>query len=76
VPGDTVEIVQLPPASPLAGRPTTPQVLVASALVFSAHADSAGSDSTLVTLVVPAASAPTVAGAAGAGLVALVKVPS
>jgi hypothetical protein len=76
VPGDTVEVVQLPPASPVAGQPTTPQVLVPAAQVFSAHADSAGSDSTLVTVVVPAASAPTVAAAAAAGLVALVKVPS
>lgn len=76
VPGDTVEIVQLPPASPVAGQPTTPQVLVAAAQVFSARADSAGSDSTLVTAVVPSANAPAVAAAAGAGLVALVKVPA
>jgi hypothetical protein len=80
--GDTVRVIQLPPKNaavtgPVAGG-TAPQavVLVATAQVFSAHADPSNAGGTVVSLVVSTQESTEVAAASAAGLVALVQVPS
>ena len=75
VPGDTVQVLRLPPATGT-GAPVIPDVVVAEATVFAAVPDPVQAGATLLTLLVPAADAPAVAGASGAGAAALVKVPA
>lgn len=80
--GDTVRVIQLPPKNAavtgtVAGG-TAPQavVLVATARVFSAHADPSNAGGTVVSLVVSTQRSTDVAAASAAGLVALVQVPN
>lgn len=80
--GDRVRVIQLPPKNAVAtgegGGSGAPQavVLVATALVFSAHADPSNAGGTVVSLVVSTQESTEVAAASAAGLVALVQVPS
>ena len=74
-PGDTVQVLRLP-AQATAEAEALPQVAVARATVFAAVPDPVQAGATLLTLLVPAADGPAVAGASGAGAAALVKVPS
>jgi hypothetical protein len=72
VPGDVVEVAGLPAAN--ATTPGAPQVLVERAVVFAVRDDPATPGGTLLTLVVPAAQAVSVAAAGMAGQVALIRV--
>jgi SAF domain len=81
VPGDKVEVLQLPTknAGPSSspGSPATAAVaavLVPVAMVYDVRANPSASGGTLLTLVVPTASAFGVAQASNNGLIALVKV--
>lgn len=75
-PGDTVEILQLPPKNTAVGsaKPLSATVLDASATVYSSAADPSQSGGTLLTLVVPTSVAAAVAVASDAGLIALIRV--
>lgn len=77
-PGDTVEILQLPPKN--TGGVSTPArsatVLATTAAVYSSATDPSQSGGTLLTLVVPKAIAAAVATASNAGLIALIRVGS
>ena len=84
-PGDVVQVFRLPGAvaqnaAPTdgSGQPAAGPVpaLLAKGVVFAARPDPAVTGGWLVTVTVPAAAAPAVAGASGAGLVALVAVAS
>ena len=82
VPGDKVEVLQLPtknaaPSSPSSGGPAATAaaaVLVAVATVYDVRANPATSAGTLLTLVVPTVSAFGVAQASNDVLIAVVKV--
>jgi SAF domain len=80
VPGDKVEVLQLPtknagPSSPSSGTPAAAAaVLVPAATVYDVRANPSTSGGTLLTLVVPTAAAYGVAQASNNGLIALVKV--
>lgn len=77
VPGDTVQVLQLPPAAAAGGgAAAVPDVVVEKATVFAAVPDPVQAGGTLLTLLVPAGQAAAVAGASGAGAAALVKVPA
>jgi hypothetical protein len=75
-PGDTVEILQLPPKNTAGGSATPPSstVLADSATVYSSATDPSQSGGTLLTLVVPKSVAAAVAAASNAGLIALIRV--
>ena len=74
-PGDTVQVLRLPPAGGT-GAPAVPEVVVARAMVYASLPDPVQAGATLLTLLVPAEQAAAVAGAGGAGGAALVKVPA
>ena len=73
-PGDTVQILRLPPAGGDAAA--APVVVAATASVFAALPDPVQTGSTLLTVLVPAEQAAAVAGASGAGAAAVMKVPA
>jgi hypothetical protein len=75
-PGDTVEILQLPPKNTAGGSATPPSatVLADSATVYSSATDPSQSGGTLLTLVVSKSVAAAVAVASNAGLIALIRV--
>jgi hypothetical protein len=75
VPGDQVQVLRLPPQGGT-GPAVVPDVVVVKAAVFAAVPDPVQAGSTLLTLLVPAEQAAAVAGASGAGAVALLKVPA
>lgn len=72
-PGDTVEVVAVPPAA-ASGALGTPQILVEQARVFASRPDAAQSGNTLLTLLVPRSSATAVASASAAGQISLIRV--
>lgn len=74
-PGDTVEILQLPPKNTASGSaPPLATVLADRATVYSSATNPSQSGGTLLTLVVPKSVAAAVAAASNAGLVALIRV--
>ena len=73
--GDLVEVLRIPPANATpSDSADVAQVLLASAPVWSIHADPAHAGGALLTLTVPDVSVPGVAAANGLGQVAVVKV--
>jgi hypothetical protein len=82
LPGDKVEVLQLPtknagPSSPSSSPSSAAAgsaILVPAATVYDVRANPSTSGGTLLTLVVPRASAYGVAQASNNGLIALVKV--
>ncbi len=76
LPGDTVQVLQLPAKEASAGGAAgaTATVLQKSVTVFSALPDPSQAGAEVVTLTVPTAGAAAIATAGGQGLVALVKV--
>jgi hypothetical protein len=75
VPGDRVQVLALP-GQVGAGTPAAPTVLVDAAVVFAALQDPVQPGTTLLTLVVPADVAPSIAAARATGVAAVVKVPA
>jgi len=74
VPGDTVEVLQLPQKGVAAASTSSASaVLVASATVFDVRPNTSSSGGTLLTLIVPTSAAFGVAQASNAGQIALVK---
>ena len=74
-PGDRVQVLRLP--GQITGTdPGKPEIVVKVATVFAAHPDEVQPGTTLLTLVVPADVAPSVAAASAAGAAAVVKVPA
>jgi len=74
-PGDVVQVVRLPADGQAAvAKDQAPPVLVDRATVYAAAEDPAQSGGTLLTLVVPAKTAPQVAVAGAAGRVAVIAV--
>ena len=73
VPGDTVEVLQLPQKGVAASTSSASAVLVASATVFDVRPNTSSSGGTLLTLIVPTSAAFGVAQASNAGQIALVK---
>ena len=78
-PGDKVEVFSLPQkatgtAATTTGPSASAAVLVPSATVFDVRANPSASGGTLLTLIVPEASAYGVAQASNSGLIALVKI--
>lgn len=77
LPGDTVQVLQLPAKdTTAAGAAATATVLVPAASVFSARPDPSVPGGWVVTVTVPTGSAAAVATASGLGAVALVMVRS
>jgi hypothetical protein len=75
--GDTVQVLLLPPANVGASsQGSALATTMAAATVYSSSPDPSQSGGTLVTVLVPKASAAAVASASNAGLVALVRVGS
>jgi hypothetical protein len=74
VPGDRVEILQLPQkGAPNPSTSSANAVLVASAAVFDVRVNESSSGGTLLSVIVPASAAYGVAQASNAGLIALVQ---
>ncbi len=74
-PGDVVEVVQVPATSDSASTGRASKVLVEGATVFSSRDDASQTGSTLLTLVLPLSSAPSVASASATGQIALIRIP-
>jgi hypothetical protein len=75
LPGDRVQVLALP-GQVAAADPAAPTVLVDAAVVFTALQDPVQPGTTLLTLVVPADVAPSVAAASATGVAAVLKVPA
>jgi hypothetical protein len=75
IPGDRVQVLQLP-GQVVGAEPAGPSVIVDKVAVSAARQDPVQPGTTLLTLVVPAGVAPSVAAASAAGAAAVVKVPS
>jgi Flp pilus assembly protein CpaB len=74
VPGDRVEVLQLPPKSSGGSTTGSSAVLTASAVVYDARANPAAAGGSLLTLLVARSDALGIEAASNAGLVAVVKV--
>lgn len=76
VPGDTVQVLQLPDrgSSATSSSGASSAVLVPSAAVYDVRANPSAAGGTLLTLVIPSSAALGVSQASNAGLIALVQV--